>query len=88
MPKLGSKGKGRICGNACFTYAILLSSWFVSSIWGARMREKQGGIPSLIKTRFYGDFGSVLRIILVAKIDEKSSDNSMDFGGIPGETRI
>ena len=41
-------------------------------IWGARMREKQNGIPSLIKTRFYGDFGSVLRVILVVQINGKS----------------
>ena len=60
----------------------------MGSIWGARMREKQSGIPILIKTPFYGDFGSVVRIILVAKIDEKSTEKSMDFGGIPGETRI
>ena len=60
----------------------------MGSIWGARMREKQSGIPILIKTRFYGDFGSVLRVILVVQIDEKSSDKSMDFGGIPGETII
>ena len=60
----------------------------MSSIWGARMKEKQSGIPILIKTRIYGDFGSVLRVILVAKIDEKSSDKSIDFGGIPGETII
>ena len=63
-------------------------SWFVGSIWGAKMREKQSGIPIWIKTRFYADFGSVLRVILVVKIDEKSSDKSMDFGGIPGETTI
>ena len=34
------------------------------------MREKQSGIPILIKTRFYGDLGIVLRVILGAKIDE------------------
>ena len=60
----------------------------MGSIWGARMREKQGGIPILIKTRFYDDFESVLRVILVVKMDEKSSETSMDFGGIPGETII
>ena len=60
----------------------------MGSIWGARMREKLSGIPILIKTRFYGDFGSVLRVILVAKIDEKSSEKSIEFGGIPGETII
>ena len=43
------------------------------------MREKQSGIPILIKTQFYDDFGSVLRVILLAKIDEKSSGKSMDF---------
>ena len=52
------------------------------------MREKKGGIPSLIKTQFHGDFGFVLRGIFVAKIDEKSKDKSMDFGGIRGETII
>ena len=60
----------------------------MGSIWGARINEKQNGIPILIKTRFYGDFGFVLRVILVAKINEKSSDKSIDFGGIPGETII
>ena len=52
------------------------------------MREKQSGIPILIKTRFYDDFGSVLRVILVVKINEKSSEKSMDFEGIPGETPL
>ena len=52
------------------------------------MREKQSGIPILIKTRFYGDFGFVLRVILVAKNDENSIGNSMDFEGIPGETPL
>ena len=66
----------------------MLFSWFVGSIWGARMREKQSGIPILIKTRFYDDFGSVLKVMLVAKIDKKSSDKSIDFGGIPGETIV
>ena len=60
----------------------------MGSIWGAKMREKQSGIPIWIKTLFYGDFGSVLRVILVATMDEKSSGKSMDFGGIPGETII
>ena len=60
----------------------------MGSSWGARMREKQNGIPILIKTQLYGDFGFVLRVIFVAKIDEKSSDKSIDFGGIPGETII
>ena len=55
---------------------------------GCKMREKQSGIPILIKTGFYDDFGFVLRVILVVKIDEKSSDKSIDFGGIPGETTI
>ena len=60
----------------------------MGSILGAKIVEKQSGIPSWIKTRFYRDFGFVLRVILVAKIDEKSSGKSMDFGGIPGGTRI
>ena len=60
----------------------------MGSIWGAGMREKQSGIPILIKTRFYGDFGFVLRVILVAKIDEKSIDKSRDFEGIPGDTPV
>ena len=46
---------------------------------GAKMREKQSGIPIWIKTRFYGDFGFVLRVILGAQIDEKSVGKSMDF---------
>ena len=66
----------------------MLLSWFVGSIWGARMREKQSGIPSVIKTRFYDDVGSVLKVILVSKIDEKSIDKSRDFEGIPGETPV
>ena len=60
----------------------------MGTIWGAGIREKQSGIPILIKTRFYGDFGSVLRIILASKNDEKSIGNSMDFEGIPGETPL
>ena len=79
MPKRGSKGKGRICGNACFTLVILQFSWFVGSIWGAKMREKQSGIPIWIKTLFYGDFGSVLRVILGPQIDEKGIENAMDL---------
>ena len=67
---------------------ILLFSWFVGSIGLARMREKQCGIPILIKNRFYCEFGSVLKVILVVKIHEKSSDKSIDFGGIPGETPV
>ena len=46
---------------------------------GAKMREKQSGIPIWIKTRFSGDFGSVLRVMVGAKINEKSSDQSMEF---------
>ena len=57
-------------------------------MWGAKMREKQSGIPSWIKTPVYNDFGFVLRVIFVAKNNEKSSDKSMDFGGIAGETII
>ena len=58
----------------------------MGSIWGARMREKQSGIPILMKTQFYDDLGFVLRVILVSKINEKSVGKSMDFWGIPGET--
>ena len=54
---------------------------------GCQIREKRIGIPILMKTRFYV-FRSVLRVILIVKIDEKSSDKSMDFGWIPGETII
>ena len=52
------------------------------------MREKQSGIPIWIKTRFYGDFGSVLKVLLVSKNDEQSIEMSMDFEGIPGETPL
>ena len=88
MPKREAKGDGGICENTCFTHVILLFSWFVGSIWGAKMREKQSGIPIWIETKFYDDFGFVLRDILVSKIDEKSIGNSIDFEGIPGETPI
>ena len=67
---------------------LLLFSWFVGSIWGARMREKQNGIPILMKTQFYDDLGFVLRVILVSKIDEKSFDKSRDFEGIRGDTPL
>ena len=60
----------------------------MGSIWGAKMREKQSGSPSWIKTQVYSDFGFVLRVILVAKNDEKSIDNSMDFEEILGETPV
>ena len=50
------------------------------------MIETQSGIPSWIKTQVYNDFGFVLRFILVAKNDEKSIGNSMDFERIPWET--
>ena len=52
------------------------------------MREKWSGIPVWIKTRFCGDFGSVLRVIWRPKIDENRIEKSMDFGGIPGETPV
>ena len=64
----------------------MLFSWIVDSISGAKVREKQSGIPIWIKTRFYGDFGFVLRVVLVSKNDEKSIVISMDFEGIPRET--
>ena len=86
MPKREANGKGRICGNACFTQAILLFSLFWGSIWDAKMREKQNGIPIWMKTRFYGDLGSVLRFIMESNSDEKNIENSMDLKGIPGET--
>ena len=35
--------------------------------------------PIWIKTWFYGDFGFVLRFILVATIDDNSIEQSMDF---------
>ena len=60
----------------------------MGSISRAKVREKQSGIPIWIKTCFYGDFGTVLRVILGPTIDEKSIDYSMDFSGIPGETPV
>ena len=60
----------------------------MGSIWGARMREKQSGIPILMKTQFYDDLGFVLRVILVSKIDEKSIEKSRDLEGIPGDTPV
>ena len=66
----------------------MLFSWFVGSIWGARMKEKQRGIPILMKTQFYDDLGFVLRVILVSQIDEKSIDKSKDFEGIRGDTPL
>ena len=54
-------------------------SWIEGSIWGAKVREKQSGIPIWIKTRFYSDFGFVLRVIVVSKNDEKGIDESMEF---------
>ena len=67
-----------------FYLCILLFSWFVGFIWGAKMRDKQSGIPIWIKTLFYCDFGFVLKVILASTNDEKSIEISMDFGGIPG----
>ena len=60
----------------------------MDSIWGARMKEKQSGIPILMKTQFYGDLGFVLRDILVSTNDGKSIERSMDFEGIPAETPV
>ena len=54
-------------------------SWFVGSIWGAKMREKWSGIPVWIKTRFCDDFGSVLGVIWHPKIDGDSIEKSIDF---------
>jgi len=59
-------------------------SWILGSIWGAKVNEKQSAIPIWIQTRFYDDCGSILGVILEAKIDEKHIEISMDFGGIPG----
>ncbi len=60
----------------------------MGSIWGAKVREKQSGIPIWIKTRFCGDFGFVLKVILGPTINDKSIEKatSMDFWGIIGET--
>ena len=79
VPKRRSKAKGWICGNACFTLVILLFSWFVDSIWGAKMREKQSGTPIWIRTRCHDDFGYVLNVILEGTNDQNSIDNSMEF---------
>ena len=57
-------------------------------MWGAKMRETQSGIPIWIKTRFNGDSGFVLKVILVAKNDEKIIEKSMELEEIPGETPI
>ena len=65
---------------------ILLFAWFVGSIWGAKVREKQSGIPIWMATRLYDDFGSVLKVILGRQINETSIENSMDFKAIPGES--
>ena len=68
VPKRRSKAKGSICGNACFTYVILVFPGVVGSIWGARKREKQSANPICIPTQFCDDFGAILGIILRAKI--------------------
>jgi len=47
-------------------------SWILGSIWGAKVNEKQSVIPIWIQTRFYGDFGSILEVILEAKINDKT----------------
>ena len=48
-----------------------------------------GGLVSgWLREWILSDFGSILRVILGAKINEKSSDKSMDFEGIPGETPV
>ena len=72
VPKRCSKGKRTICGNRCFMYVILLLSGVVGSICGAKKREKQSANPIRIPTRFRDDFGSILRVILGAKIIQKS----------------
>ena len=81
------KANGGFCGIGCFTYVILLFSWFVGAMWGAKMREKQNGIPIWMKTRFYGDFGFILEVILGAKNDEQNQRNFdgfwRDSGGGP-----
>ena len=44
-----------------------------------------GGLVSgWLQERILSDFGSILRVILEAKNNEKSRDKSMDFEGIPG----
>ena len=73
----------------CLFFVSIIAVFVVCGLHlGAKVREKQSGIPIWIKTRFCGDFGSVLRVIVVTKIDEKSSEKSFDFGAIPGETII
>ena len=79
VPKRLSKGKGTICGNACFSCVILLFSGVVGSIWGARKREKQSANPIRIPTRFCDDFGTILGVILGAKIVQKSMWNLSVF---------
>ena len=68
MPQRCAKGKGTICGNACFTSVILLFSRVWGSIWGAKKKEKQSGTPSWMQSRFCLHFGTIVRVILEAKI--------------------
>ena len=71
-------------------------SGVVGSIWGARKREKRSTNPIWIPTRFCDDFGSILGIVLGAKIVQKSmwvlsvfsegpqGGPSESFGGLSG----
>ena len=66
-------------------YCCFRGSW---APFGCQNERKQSGIPIWIKTWFYDDFGSVLKVILISTSDENSIDESMDFEGIPGETPV
>ena len=77
VPKRWSKGKEPICGNACFTYVLLMFSGVVDSMWGARKTEQQSRIPIWMRSRFCSDFGIIFGAISEAKILHKSIWNTL-----------
>ena len=67
VPKRGSKAKGWICGNCCFTYVILTSAGVVGSISDAIKREKQSANSIWIPSWFCDDFRTISEIIFHPK---------------------
>ena len=62
------KEKGRFVEMLVLPKVILLFSRVWASIWSAKKKEKQSGTPSWMQSRFCLHFGSILGVILGAKI--------------------
>ena len=68
MPKRCEKGKGTICGNACFIYVILLLSRVLGSIWCAKKKRQIEWDAELDAKSVLASFRNDLGITWGAKI--------------------